>query len=289
MFADREALIRVDMSEYMEKFSVSRLIGAPPGYVGYEDSGALTKAVRRRPYSVVLLDEIEKAHPDVFNMLLQIMEEGRLTDSFGRHVDFRNVILIMTSNLGSQQMKAGSRLGFDRRDTGKGTDPNERGKRMRADVMVEVERYFRPEFLNRVDDVVVFPQLSQQEIIAIVDLMIAKLESRLRDKDMGIELLPAAKQLLAEKGYDPVLGARPLRRAIQREIEDALSEKILFGELRPGQTVVVDAQGEGLLGEFIFRGIGKEGDVQDSEPVAVSVASLPPLTTTDDVPPAPEV
>ena len=192
-------------------------------------------------------------------------------------VDFKNTVIIMTTNLGTRDIAKGVQTGFQA-----GGDLSTSYERMKAKVNDELKQHFRPEFLNRVDDVVVFPQLTQTEIIQIVDLMIARLAQRLKDKDMGIELTPAAKQLLAEKGYDPVLGARPLRRAIQREIEDNLSEKILFGELRPGQTVVVDAQGEGLLGEFIFRGIGRDGDTSGAEPVGVAVSAMPPLTTTDD-------
>ena len=279
LFGDEDALIQLDMSEYSEKHTVSRLFGSPPGYVGYDEGGQLTEKVRRRPFSVVLFDEVEKAHADIFNSLLQILEDGRLTDSQGRVVDFKNTIIIMTTNLGTRDIAKGLQTGFQA-----GGDLSTDYERMKAKVNDELKQHFRPEFLNRVDDVVVFPQLSQDEIIQIVDLMIAKLETRLKDKDMGLELTPAAKQLLAEKGYDPVLGARPLRRAIQREIEDALSEKILFGELRPGQTVVVDAQGEGLLGEFIFLGKGSDAADGDTEPVGVSVASMPPLTTTDDAP-----
>ncbi|MBK7876777.1 MAG: ATP-dependent Clp protease ATP-binding subunit [Planctomycetes bacterium] len=228
MFGSEDAVITVDMSEYMEKHNASRLVGAPPGYVGYEEGGQLTEKVRRRPYSVVLLDEIEKAHPDVFNMLLQIMEEGRLTDSFGRHVDFRNVILIMTSNLGSQQMKAGSRLGFDRVSaTATKMSEEERGKRMRADVMIEVERYFRPEFLNRVDELVVFNPLTHEDLSRIVHLQLAEVRKRLTDKGLTLQLEPAAVDFLIGKGYNEDYGARPLRRAIERHIEDPLAEHLL--------------------------------------------------------------
>src|SRR5829696_2761882 len=201
MFGDEEALVQIDMSEYMEKHNVSRLIGAPPGYVGYEEGGQLTERIRRRPYSVVLLDEIEKAHPDVFNMLLQIMEEGRLTDSFGRHVDFRNVILIMTSNLGSQQMKAGTRLGFDRLAAGSGkVSDEERQKRMKADVMIEVERYFRPEFLNRIDELIVFNPLTQDDLRRIVLLQLNEVRKRLTDKGVTLAMEQSAIDFLIEKG-----------------------------------------------------------------------------------------
>jgi len=228
MFGSEDAVITVDMSEYMEKHNASRLVGAPPGYVGYEEGGQLTEKVRRRPYSVVLLDEIEKAHPDVFNMLLQIMEEGRLTDSFGRHVDFRNVILIMTSNLGSQQMKAGSRLGFDRvSGTTNRPSEEERAKRMRADVMVEVERYFRPEFLNRVDELIVFNPLTHADLARIVHLQLFEVRKRLADKGVTIEIDQVATDFLINKGYNEDYGARPLRRAIERFIEDPLAEHLL--------------------------------------------------------------
>jgi len=203
----------------------------------------------------------------VFNSLLQILEDGRLTDSQGRVIDFKNTVIIMTTNLGTRDIAKGLMTGFQA-----GGDLGNDYQRMKNKVFDELKQHFRPEFLNRVDDVIVFPQLSQDEIEAIVDLMIAKLDTRLRDKDMAIDLTPAAKRLLAEKGYDPVLGARPLRRAIQREIEDALSEKILFGEIKPGQTVIVDAEGEGLLGEFTFRGVPK-AETAVPVPVGASAAA----------------
>jgi ATP-dependent Clp protease ATP-binding subunit ClpC len=228
MFGNEDAVITMDMSEYMEKHNASRLVGAPPGYVGYEEGGQLTEKVRRRPYSVVLLDEIEKAHPDVFNMLLQIMEEGRLTDSFGRHVDFRNVILIMTSNLGSQQMKAGTRLGFDRLAAGSGkVSDEERQKRMKADVMIEVERYFRPEFLNRIDELIVFNPLTQDDLRRIVLLQLNEVRKRLTEKGVTLAMEQSAIDFLIEKGYSDDYGARPLRRAIERFIEDPLAEQLL--------------------------------------------------------------
>jgi ATP-dependent Clp protease ATP-binding subunit ClpC len=252
LFGDEDALIQLDMSEFSEKHTVSRLFGSPPGYVGYEEGGQLTEKVRRRPFSVVLFDEVEKAHADIFNSLLQILEDGRLTDSQGRTVDFKNTVIIMTTNLGTRDIAKGLQMGFQA-----GGDLSTSYDRMKAKVNEELKQHFRPEFLNRVDDVVVFPQLSQEEIVQIVDLMVAKLEGRLKDKDMGIELTPAAKRLLATKGYDPVLGARPLRRTIQRDLEDALSEKILYGELRPGQIVLVDVEGEGPAGTFSFTGVSK--------------------------------
>ncbi|KAB7746477.1 AAA domain-containing protein [Nostocoides sp. F2B08] len=248
LFGDEDALIQLDMSEYSEKHTVSRLFGSPPGYVGYEEGGQLTEKVRRRPFSVVLFDEVEKAHPEIFNSLLQVLEDGRLTDSQGRMVDFKNTVIIMTTNLGTRDISKAA-MGFSA-----GPDTRSDYERMKAKVQDELKQHFRPEFLNRVDDVIVFPQLTQQEIETIVDLEIAKLGRRLKDKDMGIVLQPAAKSLLAKKGYDPVLGARPLRRTIQREIEDTLSEKILYNELRPGDVVTVDVEGEGAEATFTFVG-----------------------------------
>ncbi|WP_334170822.1 ATP-dependent Clp protease ATP-binding subunit [Sinomonas sp.] len=249
LFGEEDALITLDMSEFSEKHTVSRLFGAPPGYVGYEEGGQLTEKVRRRPFSVVLFDEVEKAHADLFNSLLQILEDGRLTDSQGRVVDFKNTIIIMTTNLGTRDISKGVMTGFQ-----SGTDTKTTYERMKARVTEELKQHFRPEFLNRVDDIVVFPQLTQEEIIEIVDLMIERLEKRLRDKDMGIELTQKAKVLLATRGYDPAMGARPLRRVIQSEIEDQLSEKILFGDISSGDIVLVDVEGEGDLAKFTFVG-----------------------------------
>jgi ATP-dependent Clp protease ATP-binding subunit ClpC len=210
--------------------------------------------VRRKPFSVVLFDEVEKAHPDIFNSLLQILEDGRLTDSQGRMVDFKNTVIIMTTNLGTRDISKGVGTGF-----AAGSQTTQTNyERMKSKVNDELKQHFRPEFLNRVDDIVVFPQLTQEEIVQIVDLFIKRVDDRLKDKDMGIELTPSAKVLLATKGYDPVLGARPLRRTIQRDIEDVLSEKILFGELRAGQIVSVDTEGEGTEQKFTFEGTSKE-------------------------------
>jgi ATP-dependent Clp protease ATP-binding subunit ClpC len=239
LFADREALIRVDMSEYMEKFSVSRLIGAPPGYVGYEDSGALTKAVRRRPYSVVLLDEIEKAHPDVFNILLQVLDEGHLTDNYGRVIDFKNTVLIMTSNLGARDITKGGGLGFHQQDAKTSYEV------MRDKVKEEIERAFNPEFLNRVDDVIVFHPLSRNEIGEIVHILLADVKKRLSEEEMTLKLTDAAVQFLVDRGYDEKFGARPLKRAIQRFLEDPLSEKILVAEFSPGDEVEVEVSEDG--------------------------------------------
>jgi ATP-dependent Clp protease ATP-binding subunit ClpC len=243
----------------MEKHTVSRLFGSPPGYVGYEEGGQLTEKVRRRPFSVVLFDEIEKAHPDIFNSLLQILEDGRLTDAQGRMVDFKNTVVIMTTNLGTKDISKGVSVGFARQGESRGSYD-----RMKSKVQEELKGHFRPEFLNRVDDIIVFHQLEREEIFRIVDLMIAKVDDRLKDRDMAIELRPAAKDLLSQRGYDPVLGARPLRRTIQREIEDSLSEKILFGELRAGQIVVVDADGTGDTAKFTFNGVPKPDVVPDA-------------------------
>ena len=255
LFGDEDSLITLDMSEYSEKHTVSRLFGSPPGYVGYDEGGQLTEKVRRKPFSVVLFDEVEKAHPEIFNSLLQVLEDGRLTDSQGRMVDFKNTIIIMTTNLGTRDISKGS-LGFT-----SGSDSQSSYERMKDKVTDELKQHFRPEFLNRVDDTIVFPQLSPEEIVQIVDLEVAKLDLRLKDKDMGIELMPAAKELLAKRGYDPVLGARPLKRTIQREIEDVLSEKILFGDLSAGEIVAVDVEGEGKAAVFTFKGAPKMGEL----------------------------
>jgi ATP-dependent Clp protease ATP-binding subunit ClpC len=241
------------MSEYSEKHTASRMFGSPPGYVGYEEGGQLTEKVRRKPFSVVLFDEIEKAHPDIFNSLLQILDEGRLTDAQGRVVDFKNTVIVMTTNLGSRDISRGASLGFSRAGDEQGSY-----EQMKAKVSEELKQHFRPEFLNRVDEVVVFHQLSQADIEKIVDLMVAEIEGRLADKDMGIELTQSAKELIAKRGFDPVLGARPLRRAIQRDIEDILAEKILFGELGAGQIVQVDVSEEGSELPFKFTGVAKQ-------------------------------
>jgi len=253
LFGDQDALIQLDMSEYSEKHTASRLFGAPPGFVGYDEGGQLTEKVRRRPFSVVLFDEIEKAHPDIFNSLLQVLEDGRLTDAQGRVVDFKNTIIIMTTNLGTRDISKSLSLGFINASDSVGNY-----ERMKAKVQDELKSHFRPEFLNRIDDIIVFHQLTEEEIVQIVDLMIANLENRLKAKDMGIELTSAAKTILAKRGYDPVLGARPLRRTIQREIEDVLSEKILFGDLKAGQIVVIDVEGEEGSESFKFTGLSKE-------------------------------
>ena len=266
LFGDEDALIQLDMSEYMEKHTVSRLVGSPPGYVGYEEGGQLTEAVRRRPYAVVLLDEIEKAHPDVFNTLLQILEDGRLTDAQGKTVDFKNTVIIMTSNLGTRDLRkpamgfgqAGEELTYDK---------------MKERVGEELKKSFRPEFLNRIDEVIVFHELSRPEVTSIVDLMIRRLEEQLKSQDVGIELSEAAKELLARKGYDPSLGARPLRRSIQRLVEDPLSEKILWNEYEAGDTIIVDVDknAETNEDEIVFR---KAERVPDEVPVELAGAGV---------------
>ncbi|MFI7576228.1 ATP-dependent Clp protease ATP-binding subunit [Micromonospora sp. NPDC049497] len=264
LFGSEDALIQLDMSEFHDRYTVSRLVGAPPGYVGYDEGGQLTEKVRRRPFSVVLFDEIEKAHPDVFNTLLQILEDGRLTDGQGRIVDFKNTVIILTTNLGTRDVAKAVSLGFQASE-----DSESNYDRMKQKVNDELKQHFRPEFLNRIDDTIVFHQLRQNEILSIVDIMISRIEGQLRNKDMGLELTDNAKKYLAVKGFDPVLGARPLRRTIQRDIEDNLSERILFNELTPGQIVVVDCEGDPNnidKSKLVFRGAEKPVDVPDAVP-----------------------
>ena len=268
LFDDEAALISLDMSEFGEKHTVSRLFGAPPGFVGFEEGGQLTEKVRRKPFSVVLFDEIEKAHPDIFNSLLQILEEGRLTDGQGRIVDFKNTVIIMTTNLGARDI-AGGPVGFQ--IEGSNATSYER---MKGKVNEELKRHFKPEFLNRVDDIIVFPQLNKEELVQIVDLFTKRLAERLLDRDMTIELSQAAKERLIEIGFDPALGARPLRRAMQHEVEDRLSEKILHGELDAGDHVKVDAKD----GEFLFEHGPREGG-----PVSVGVNTGGEISATPDL------
>jgi ATP-dependent Clp protease ATP-binding subunit ClpC len=267
LFGDENSMIRIDMSEYMEKFAVSRLVGAPPGYVGYEEGGQLTEKVRRRPYSVVLLDEIEKAHPDVFNILLQVLEDGQLTDSFGRQVDFKNCVVIMTSNVGTRRIKGGTSMGFQREDG------ELSHSRMRDKVMDELKRTFNPEFLNRVDEIIVFRSLGIPEIEKIVEILLAEVEGRLNAYGLSLVMTPEAKQLLIEKGYDPSLGARPLRRTIQRLLEDALAEEVLKRTFKSGTTVKVcrkvdalsfECQPEGHK-EKVVCGKPKEKELEEEE------------------------
>ncbi|HYQ57466.1 MAG TPA: AAA family ATPase, partial [Draconibacterium sp.] len=235
LFDNLDSLIRIDMSEYMEKFAVSRLVGAPPGYVGYEEGGQLTEKVRRKPYSVVLLDEIEKAHPDVFNILLQLMDEGRLTDSLGRNVDFRNTIIIMTSNIGSRQLKDfGRGVGFSTAKT-----PEEENEHTKYIIQKALKKAFAPEFLNRIDDVVMFNQLEKQHIHSIIDIEIEDLYKRVESLNYKLKISPAAKDFIAEKGYDPQFGARPLKRAIQKYLEDEMAEIIIKASITEGDTISV--------------------------------------------------
>ncbi|MFC8528487.1 ATP-dependent Clp protease ATP-binding subunit [Nocardia sp. NPDC057227] len=269
LFGDDDALIQIDMGEFHDRFTASRLFGAPPGYVGYEEGGQLTEKVRRKPFSVVLFDEIEKAHQEIYNTLLQVLEDGRLTDGQGRTVDFKNTVLIFTSNLGTSDISKAVGLGF-----AQSNNAGSNYERMKLKVNDELKKHFRPEFLNRIDDVIVFHQLTSEQIVEMVDLMINRVATQLRNKDMEIELAPQAKSLLAKRGFDPVLGARPLRRTIQREIEDQLSEKILFGEIGAGQTVVVDVEGwdgegSGEDAKFTFSPKAKLTKSGDEKPEVV--------------------
>ncbi|GIF77909.1 ATP-dependent Clp protease ATP-binding subunit ClpC [Asanoa siamensis] len=270
LFGSEDALIQLDMSEFHDRYTVSRLVGAPPGYVGYDEGGQLTEKVRRRPFSVVLFDEIEKAHPDVFNTLLQILEDGRLTDGQGRIVDFKNTVIILTTNLGTRDVAKAVSLGFQASE-----DSDSNYERMKQKVNDELKQHFRPEFLNRIDDTIVFHQLTEPEILSIVDIMIQRIETQLKNKDMGLELTDNAKKYLAKKGFDPVLGARPLRRTIQRDIEDNLSERILFNELKPGHIVVVDCEGDPEnidKAKLVFRAAEKPVEVPDAVPADLGAA-----------------
>jgi ATP-dependent Clp protease ATP-binding subunit ClpC len=261
LFGDEDAMIQVDMSEYMEKHSVSRLVGSPPGYIGYDEGGQLTEAVRRKPYSVVLLDEIEKAHPDVFNILLQILEDGKLTDAQGRRVDFRNTIVIMTSNIGSTSISKNVSLGFS-----VGDDSGLSYEDMKNRVMADLKKVFRPELLNRIDEVIVFPKLTKEEIIQIVELLMRRVREQMAAYEVSIELTDEAKELLVEKGYDPAMGARPLRRAIQHFIEDPLADFVLGRTLEPGSTILV----------------GRKADAGEGEP-QVDIVVVPPEVTAERV------
>jgi len=248
LFEDTEALVQIDMSEYMEKFAVSRLIGAPPGYVGYEEGGQLTEKVRRKPYSVVLLDEIEKAHPDVYNLLLQILDEGTLTDSFGRKVNFKNTVVIMTSNMGAREIEKGKSMGFQKADEGAIYE------QMKERLLEELKKTFNPELLNRLDEVIVFHSLSRDDMIKIVDILLQEVNQRLKQKRITFKLTEEAKKLLAEKGYDPSFGARPLKRVIRRLIEDPLAEGILDGEVVDGAEIEVKREGNELSFVSIWKG-----------------------------------
>ncbi len=275
LFGDEDAMIQVDMSEYMEKHSVSRLVGSPPGYIGYDEGGQLTEAVRRKPYSVVLLDEIEKAHPDVFNILLQILEDGKLTDAQGRKVDFRNTIVIMTSNIGAASISKNQSLGFSiGDDSGLSYDD------MKDRVMSELRKVFRPELLNRIDEVIVFHKLTKDEIMLIVELMMVRLRDQMGEHEAAIELTAGAKELLVEKGYDPTMGARPLRRAIQRFIEDPLADFVLGRQLEPGSTILIDRKNEDEVDITIIPG--------EITPEKVTVPPDEPSDSADDEPEMPE-
>ncbi len=274
MFGDEEALIQLDMSEYMEKHNVSRLVGAPPGYVGYEEGGQLTERIRRRPYAVLLLDEIEKAHPDVFNMLLQVMEEGQLTDSFGRRVDFRNTILILTTNIGAELIKSGGGFGFGK------SDEEATYEKTKELLHKEIERHFRPEFINRLDDIIVFKALNRENLQTIVDYELRKVRARLADHDLGLELTEDAKEFLIDKGYNPDFGARPLRRAIEHHVEDPISEEILRGNYKGKSKIVIsvktrekteDTDEDEDLRHLFFEGVGEqpEENTENKEHAAV--------------------
>jgi ATP-dependent Clp protease ATP-binding subunit ClpC len=264
LFDSEEALVRIDMSEYMEKFSVSRLVGAPPGYVGYEEGGQLTEKVRRKPYSVVLLDEIEKAHPDVFNILLQVLDDGILTDSLGRRVDFKNTILIMTSNIGSRDIKSTGKLGFG------STSPQDKYNTMKSSIEDAVKRVFNPEFLNRVDETIVFRALELEHIFSIIDIQIKELMDRMTALGISIELTQSAKEFIADKGFDPAFGARPLRRAMQKYVEDPLAEEVLKGTFTSGSKVLIRFSKK--IGELKFADASKKEDqdelTEQDEPVA---------------------
>ncbi|MCM8809658.1 MAG: AAA family ATPase, partial [Candidatus Omnitrophica bacterium] len=260
LFGDEEALIQIDMSEYMEKFSISRLIGAPPGYIGYEEGGQLTEKVRRRPYSVILFDEIEKAHPDVFNLLLQILEDGRLTDSFGRSVSFKNTVIIMTSNIGTEILKNKSIIGFLTPEEEKSFENS------KNEIMEKVKKTFRPEFLNRLDDIIIFHPLTQTHLLKIVEIEVEKVRERLKELKVGLIITDQAKKFLVEKGTNPEFGARPLKRAISRYIEDPLSEEILKGNFIEGDDIIVDIKDDFL----VFK--KREGETVEKKENPVSIS-----------------
>jgi ATP-dependent Clp protease ATP-binding subunit ClpC len=267
LFGDEDAMIQIDMSEYMEKHAVSRLVGSPPGYIGYDEGGQLTESVRRKPYSVILFDEIEKAHPDVFNILLQILEDGKLTDSQGRKVDFRNVIVIMTSNIGSASISKNVSLGFNMSsEDGLSYDD------MKTRVMGDLKKAFRPELLNRIDEIIVFPKLAKNEILQIVDLLMNRLRVQMAEHEVTIELTDEAKDLLVEKGWDPAMGARPLRRAIQRYIEDPLADFVLGRQLEPGSTILVARKSDEEVDITV---------VPPAPPEAIGVAAAPDALPAD--------
>jgi len=278
MFGDADALVHIDMSEYMEKHNVSRLIGAPPGFVGYEEGGQLTEKIRRRPYAVVLFDEIEKAHPDVFNMLLQVMEEGRLTDSFGRNVDFRNTILIMTTNAGAEAIKNESAFGFQKPDGDASYDS------MKSRVMDQIERVFRPEFLNRLDDTIIFRHLTTTDLKGVIDFELSKVRERLLDRGLAIDLSDEAKEFLIKKGSNLDYGARPLRRAIEQRIEDPLGEELLRGAFEGKDTIIIDVHKDdsGKITRLNFEGESRGWADSDSEEETVPAASSDDQSKSDE-------
>jgi ATP-dependent Clp protease ATP-binding subunit ClpC len=272
MFGEEEALIQIDMSEYMEKHNVSRLVGAPPGYVGFEEGGQLTEKVRRRPYSVILFDEVEKAHHDVFNMLLQIMEEGKLTDSFGRHIDFRNTIVIMTSNIGASIIKNQSSLGFRQ------TSAERSHQEMRKELLEEVDQHFRPEFLNRLDEIIVFHSLDRGDLRQIIDIEVRYVQERMKTQGIHLTLSDEARDHLIEKGYNPDFGARPLRRAIEQFIEDPLAEEVLRGGLTGKTSLLVEVRDDHLF--FETTKIEEEPESEpEPEPAGVVTSTPDPLST----------
>ncbi|MGD9748190.1 MAG: AAA family ATPase, partial [Verrucomicrobiales bacterium] len=262
MFGDPDALIQIDMSEYMDKFTASRLIGSPPGYVGYEEGGQLSEAVRRRPYSVVLFDEVEKAHPDVMNLMLQILEEGTITDSLGRKIDFRNTIVILTSNVGANLVKRNSTVGF----TGAGDSSRQDYDAMKGRILDQMKQHFKPEFLNRLDEKIVFRMLEKEDLVRIVDLEIGQVEKRLREKDILLTFDAAAKEMLIKEGYDPNYGARPMRRAVERHLEDPLAEHLLRGNIKSGDRIAVTCEEDGKTLKFTPNK-GEEGNEEPCEVV----------------------
>jgi ATP-dependent Clp protease ATP-binding subunit ClpC len=271
MFGDEDALVQIDMSEYMEKHNVSRLVGAPPGYVGYEEGGQLTEKIRRRPYAVVLLDEIEKAHPDVFNMLLQVMEEGRLTDSFGRNVDFRNTILIMTTNAGAEAIKNESAFGFQKPDNDASYE------NMKGRVQEQIEKVFRPEFLNRVDDIIVFRHLTAEDLGDVIEMELRKVRDRLSERGLKLILSDEAKKFLVKKGSNLDFGARPLRRAIENFVEDPLSEELLKGEFQGLNTITIEVKEVGDRKQLFFHGSAGE-TTTDQQTVGVGTDGNTPTS-----------
>ena len=272
MFGSEDSIIQIDMSEYMEKYNASRLVGAPPGYVGYEEGGQLTEKVRRRPYSVVLLDEIEKAHPDIFNMLLQIMEEGRLTDSFGRHIDFRNVIVIMTSNIGANLIKNSTGLGFSQTGGEAGSD------KMKDMIMGEVERHFRPEFINRLDEIVIFNQLTKDDMQRIVENELVKVNDRMQEKGHDLRITQPVIEWLIDKSFHEDFGARPLKRGIEKLLEDPRAEQILKGQLGNPYEITATLDGDDVKFDMVERPIEEEEDSETEAATATTEQAAEPTS-----------